>query len=134
VHFVGLFFLQLWKCTVQKTKQTTKKLMADLWKSCSCRFCILATLILFLSIQGTVTCRNTVKPLYIISEGPEERNLICMGKHEVCEIIICVRNTSKQKMMPTCIINKQKAALMPVCKWLSRHSYIVIRMPHESEK
>lgn len=40
----------------------------------------------------------------------------------------------KKKMMPTDIINKQKAALMPVCKCLSRNFYIVNRMPHESEK
>lgn len=75
-----------------------------------------------------------MKPLYIISDGLQERNLICMGKQEVCEIIVYVRNTSKQKMMPTGIINKEKAALMPVCKCLSRHFYIVNRMPHESEK
>jgi hypothetical protein len=58
-----------------------------------------------------------VKPLYIIFERLQERNLMCMGKQELCEIVIYVRNVSKQKMgMPTDIINKQKAGIMPVCK------------------
>jgi hypothetical protein len=58
-----------------------------------------------------------VKPLYIISEGLQEWNLIFMGKQEVYEIIVYVRNMSKQKMTPTDIINKQtKSVLMPVCK------------------
>jgi len=39
-----------------------------------------------------------------------------MGKQEVCEIIVYVGNTGKQKMTPTDIINKQKVTLMPVCK------------------
>lgn len=56
------------------------------------------------------------------------------GKTEVCEIIVYVRNMSKQRMMPTDIINKQKVSLMLVCKCLSRHFYIVNRIPYESEK
>ena len=109
--------------------------MADLWKSCSCTFCILATLYCSCRYRGLLlACHNTVKHLYIISERLQERNLICMGKQEVCEIIVFVGNTGKQKMTPTGIINKQKVTLMPVCKWLSRHFYIVNRMPNESEK